>query len=224
MPIQEKKLIRLSMIVLLLSLLMVYLLLFQIKGDELKNTWEEKTDITKQITTSLSWEETTIMPLDDELVLLENKGKTTISDIETSWEEDATENNESDTTSLSNIHMLSGTKLFYGKIEGIEKLGILYQYALLDSTGTFFINIDNTKYNFEDIARALGWNLYKMTTEEELAINKLFGDKVVYVNIPEYKEKIVLMLIYIDDELRLLQIDYQIYHSSKTYIKSLFID
>ncbi|MBU0626710.1 hypothetical protein KKG31_00455 [Patescibacteria group bacterium] len=63
-----------------------------------------------------------------------------------------------------------------------------------------------------------------MTTEEELATNKLFGDKVVYINIPEYKEKIVLMLVYIDEELWLLQIDYKIYHSSKTYIKSLFID
>jgi hypothetical protein len=45
----------------------------------------------------------------------------------------------------------------------------------------------------------------------------------VFINLPEYKEKMTIMLIYINQEVRLLQMDYALYHKSKSYIKSLFI-
>jgi hypothetical protein len=52
----------------------------------------------------------------------------------------------------------------------------------------------------------------------------LFGEKIMFINIPEYKDKIVLMILYIDQDVWLLQIDYNVYHKSKNYLKSLFID
>lgn len=122
------------------------------------------------------------------------------------------------------IKLLSGTSIYYWPIEIIEKLGIKYQYALADSSGTRYIYLGTPSYDFASIARALKWDIYTITTEQELIQNKLFGNKVVYINLPEYKDKQVLMLVYMNDGIWLIQIDYALYHKSKTYLKSLFID
>jgi hypothetical protein len=79
-------------------------------------------------------------------------------------------------------------------------------------------------YDFASIARALNGSIYTMATEQELIENKLFGSKVVFINIPEYKDQQVIMLIYMKNGIWLVQIDYDLYHKSKTYLKSLFID
>jgi len=106
------------------------------------------------------------------------------------------------------IKLLSGTSIYYGSIAVIEKLGIKYQYALADETGTWFIYLGTPSYDFASIARALKGNLYTMATEQELIQNKLFGNKVVFINLPEYKDKQVLMLFYLSDGIRLVQMDY----------------
>ncbi|HMS91450.1 MAG TPA: hypothetical protein PKC87_04475, partial [Candidatus Absconditabacterales bacterium] len=67
-------------------------------------------------------------------------------------------------------------------------------------------------------------NLYTLTTEQDIIQNKLFGNKVVFINLPEYKDKQVLMLLYLDDGIWLVQMEYSLYHKSKSYLKSLFID
>lgn len=127
-------------------------------------------------------------------------------------------------TKNTTIKLLSGTSIYYGSIAIIEKLGIKYQYALADTTGTWFIYLGTPSYDFASIARALKGNLYTMATEQELIQNKLFGNKVVFINLPEYKDKQVLMLLYLNDGIRLIQIEYSLYHKSKSYLKSLFID
>ena len=53
------------------------------------------------------------------------------------------------------INILSGTSVFYGKIEVIEKLGIKYSYALIDPQGIYYINLGNPTYDFSDMARKL---------------------------------------------------------------------
>ena len=127
-------------------------------------------------------------------------------------------------TKNTTIKLLSGTSIYYGSIAIIEKLWIKYQYALADTTGTWFIYLGTPSYDFASIARALKGNLYTMATEQELIQNKLFGNKVVFINLPEYKDKQVLMLLYLNDGIRLIQIEYSLYHKSKSYLKSLFID
>jgi hypothetical protein len=103
-------------------------------------------------------------------------------------------------------------------------LGIKYQYALTDTQGVRYIYLGTPSYDFASIARALKGNIYTMATEQELLQNKLFGNKVVFINLPEYQNKQVIMLIYMNDGIWLLQVDYALYHKSKAYIKSLFID
>lgn len=219
MPINENKIIKLSIGVLFLSLLMVYLLLYQTKGDKLKQAMDNPWDTSSWASDSLvikvnSWNQSVIVPpsIADSV---------TTSPVSQNLQPTPSQTPDA---SLSNIHMLSGTKLYYGKIDAIEKLGIKYQYALLDSTWTLFINLWTPADDFDTIARSLQGNLYKVTTEQEMQKNKLFGDKVTYINIPEYNGKEVFMLVYIKKEVRLIQIEYKIYHQSKAYLKSLFID
>ena len=88
----------------------------------------------------------------------------------------------------------------------------------------YYINIWSNEYDFDDIARKLWWSTYKITTEQELLKNKLFWDKVTYINLPEYKGKKVLMLVYINKNIRLIEVENQLYYKSKWYLKSLFID
>lgn len=209
MPVQEKRVIKLSLIILFLSLLMVYLLLYQIKGKSIKQSLAEQTIIEPSFIKAVN------LTGYDKLVE-SMKNTATTWKIET-WELPQI------TTSLSWVQMLSGTKLFYGKIDSIDKLGIKYQYALIDGSWTFLINLWIPKYDFDSITRALWGNIYKITTEQELEANKLFGDKVLFINLPEYKDKLVLMLQYINKEVWLIQIDYKLYHISKWYLKSLFV-
>ena len=122
------------------------------------------------------------------------------------------------------IKLLSGTSIYYWSIAVIEKLWIKYQYALSDEKGIWYIYLGTPSYDFASIARALKGNLYTVATEQDLIQNKLFGNKVVYINLPEYKDKQVLMLIYLNDGIWLVQVEYNLYHKSKAYIKSLFTD
>ncbi len=211
---KEKKVIRFSMIILFLSLMIVYVIWYQIKGNTLqKQIIEEYTQ--EQQTTLYTPPQDIDEDTQEQYTIEENN-----NDEEIRTETTITEH----MTGRENIKVLSGTSIFYGKVDIIEKLGIKHQYALMDGTGTRFIYLWNPSYDFASIARALKGSIYTMTTEKEILENKLFGNKVVFINLPEYKEKEVIMLIYRRDGIRMIQIAFDIYHQSKSYLKSLFID
>ena len=69
----------------------------------------------------------------------------------------------------------------------------------------------------------LNGNIHTIASEADLLKNQLFGKKVMYINLPEYKDKLVLMLVEVRGNYRFLQIPYKDYHKSKSYLKSLFI-
>jgi hypothetical protein len=121
------------------------------------------------------------------------------------------------------INILSGTNIFYGSIQVIEKLWIKYLYALVDQQDIYYINLGNPSYDFWSITRKLGGSVYELKTEAEINQNKLFGNKVTFINLPEYKDKKVVMIISQGDTARLIRVDYAKYHKVKSYIKSLFI-
>lgn len=124
----------------------------------------------------------------------------------------------------TSIKLLSGTSVYYGPIEVIEKLWIKYQYALADEKGIRYVYLGTPSYDFASIARALKGSLYTLATEQDIIQNKLFGNKVVFINLPEYKDKQVIMFIYLNDGIWMVQMEYSLYHKSKAYLKSLFID
>lgn len=227
------------MMLLFLALMIVYVVWYQVKWNEVKKTIQPQNSWSDIQILNKSWEvistidsifDDTAIPTDDET------GSTTITTGNTINKTGATTKNKTWTissiskvttgtmTKNSTIKLLSGTSIYYWSIAVIEKLGIKYQYALADEKWIRYIYLGTPSYDFASIARALKGNLYTLTTEQDLIQNQLFGNKVVFINLPEYKDKQVLMLLYLNDGIRLVQMEYSLYHKSKAYIKSLFTD
>ena len=221
---KEQKILRFSMILFFLALMIVYLIWYQVQGSTIKDTLSTvHTSTGISVVSKTGEEQTTITSvIDTQYTGYVNTGanKPMIPYTETTWTQKYTTWMTKDST----ITMLSGTSIYYGKIEIIEKLGIKYQYALTDAQGIRYIYLGTPSYDFASIARALKGTIYTMATEQELLQNKLFGNKVVFINLPEYKDKKVVMLIYQNDGIWLIQVDYANYHKSKAYIQSLFTD
>lgn len=206
------------MMLLFLALLIVYIVWYQVKGNELK----------KLIQPQNSWSGIEIISVNNpNLWFTPIKGNASITTWTTNktWVIISIPKATTGTMSKNNtIKLLSGTSIYYWPIEIIEKLGIKYQYALADEKWIWYIYLGTPSYDFASIARALKWSLYTVATEQDLLQNKLFGNKVVFINLPEYQDKQVVMLIYLNDGIWLVQIEYALYHKSKWYLKSLFTD
>jgi len=231
---KEQKILRYSMMLLFLALMIVYIVWYQVKGNELK----------KSMTPQTSWSSIEIISKTGDLMptisslsgdtqdlwFIQDTGtvptttRTTITANKTGIITPMTKSLTGTVIKGSSIKLLSGTSIYYGKIAIIDTLGIKYQYALTDDKGIWYIYLGTPSYDFASIARALKGDLYTLATEQELIQNKLFGNKVVYINLPEYKDKQVLMLVYMNDGIWLIQVEYSLYHKSKAYIKSLFTD
>ncbi len=231
----ESQNIKRSMIVLSLSLVLVYIVLYYAKWDlwtkdanisvintwdvvisELNNDWDVVNN-TKNIINNVDdkWD----LSEPDELIWDLEFNSDELEIVEINDDKDQDDIDEGEDTRL-----LSGTKTYYGELDFVDTLWISYEYALKDDKNIYYLNMWEYDYDFSDIARKLKWNLYVMNTEQELIANGLFGEKVTYINIPEYKDQKVLILLEIDNGSWLLAIDYSIYHQVKPYLKTLFID
>jgi len=224
----ESKSISWSVAVLCLSLILVYVVLYYAKWD----LW--KADIIGNNLENISWD-IVISAIDDNNYVitntwwsneLENNNSldetvNTWSFIEGEWWVNIEESQ--DIQYIEDMLILSGTKTYYGELDFVDKLGISYKYALKDEKDIYYLNMWEYNYDFSDIVRKLKWSLYIINTDQELISNSLFGDKVTFINIPEYKNKKVLLLLELNNQSWLLAIDYSIYHQVKSYLKSLFI-
>jgi len=218
----EKKTIKLSMVVLFLSLMIIYVILFHLKGDRLKITLGQNTNqptneqlIPKIIIPDIAKIENKITTL-PKAEKIQNTG-INITGNNYGFTKPKTGNQQT----IGYTKTLSGTQRYYGPLESIERLGINYDFALKDDKDIYYITLDQ-EYDFAKIARELEGNLYIINTEKEILENKLFGEKITFINIPEYKDKLVIMIIEIDETQRLIQVSYAIYHQSKSHIQKVF--
>ena len=215
------------MIVLFSALMIVYLLLYQIKWDDIVDqlSINENKQFKESITTeSLYEDDLNLDKFDEESVILDEKLDDDTNSQENTKKSGSLFDNQSWTQQTNKIMILSWTSLRYGRVESVEKLWISYQYALKDEKDIYYVFLDPQRYGFDEIVRSLGGTTYTITTEKEIIENKLFWDKVTFINLPEYNKNKVIMLVEIDNLLRLLQVNYSIYHNSKWYIKQLFIN
>lgn len=232
--------IKRSMIVLSLSLILVYIVLFYVKWD----LWKSTIDSSIAADTN---SEIKISEINNWNINIESSGLN-IKDInlQSALDQGIWDNNELSQNSLkqdvdqdekhtgdgniesnedwNDLFVLSGTKTYYGELDFVEKLWISYKYALKDDKNIYYLNMWDYDYDFSDIARKLKWSLYVMNTAQELIANGMFGEKVTYINIPEYEKNRVLILLEVNNQSWLLAIDYAIYHQVKPYLKTLFID
>jgi len=227
------------MSLLCLSLLIVYIVWYQVQWANLKNLIASNRWWTGIHITTSSWDELTISDIiasantwtntwDSQSSIASSQPSNTsgsrLSNMFKTWTTLSSPNTWNTITVQAStwIHMLSGTSIYYGPIEIIEKLWIKYQYALVDTSWTFFINLGVPSYDFKSIMRTLKWTTFEIVTEQDMTKNKLFGDKVIFLNLPQYQNKKVSFLLYIHNEVWLLHMDYALYHKSKAYLKSLF--
>ena len=235
---QESQNIKRSMIVLSLSLILVYIVLYYAKWDLWKQNINSSTIITWDVIISEVNNDTWSDTKNDWLIFEEPTElhgdvqfdmETDIIDTEVVVDVPNNNKDNSNQDSEENIwwddwFILSWTKSYYGELDFVERLWISYEYALKDEKNIYYLNMWDYDYDFSDIARKLKWSLYVMNTEQELIANGLFWEKVTYINIPEYKDQKVLILLEIDNGSWLLAIDYSVYHQVKPYLKTLFID
>ena len=193
--ILENKIIKLAIMTLWWALIFIYVILFYIKWDTIK-LHEEDNIIIENTNT---WTNEILPEKEIETINIPTKKERKIL----SWTTEISWNNEL-----------------------INKLWIEYEYVLQDSKNIVYRYLweNYYKYDIGNIVRKLWWDIYPITTEEDMMQNKLFGDRVTYINLPEYKNKQVIILVYNWDDKRLLQIDYSIYHNVKSYLKDLFND
>jgi hypothetical protein len=250
----DKKTIQLAMLLLFLSLLVIYVLLFAINWEKIKES--AGVPVTNEIIT-YPWEITSTqtdtsnptisspdISISDSIANTTNSYASSGIDKENEMEALSAEvtgispwtSNDfgfNDNTSINtweektldkqdDIYILTGTEKYFGPIKIVEKLGIDYAYALKDQKDIYYIFLGRQDYDFDQIARQLGGNTYKINTEQEILENKLFGESITYINIPEYKDDTVILLAKVNDVQRLIQIDYSIYHESKGHLRSIF--
>jgi len=238
----ESNTVRWSIVVLCVSLSLVYVVLYYVKWDVFKWTWNEvvamnntwltvsEIDVNQDYSMkSDTWnigvpsQTTWLFNHGDSSNVQEVNNNTSSNNQWSLTIIDLSNPNSSDTTTLSEMVVLRWTHTYYWDLDFVNLLWISYKYALKDDKWIYYLNMDWYTYDFSDIARKLWWNLYIMNTESEILANKMFGNKVTYINIPDYANKKVLMLIDVNNQSRLLAVDYSIYHASKSYLQSLFI-
>ncbi len=231
----DKNIIGNAMIVLFLSLLIVYVIRYQTGWSNRQTTRPDTNPSTitdTLVINPIQWTNTdTIMTMTD--TEQTQTGTQNIQDNQW-WQiteeelvsvETIEEDTQDATTEIPNntMKVLSGTTLYFWPIEWIDKLGISYAYALRDDRNIYFVRLENEP-NLSAIARSLWWTLYTMNTETEIMRNELFGNRITFINIPIYRDNKVLMYVEVWQEKRLLQIPFNIYHQSKSYLQNLFIN
>ncbi len=126
-------------------------------------------------------------------------------------------------STINDKMILSGTILVESSIDVAEVLGIKYKYALKDAKGIEYLYLGKGLNNdFVAIINQYDWTLHRIDTEYEIKKHELFGERVLFLNLPGYHKKVVLMIVKYNDQYWLLSIDYAIYHKSKKYLKDLF--
>ena len=218
----EHQNIKRSVIVLCLSLVLVYIVLYYAKWD-LRDTELKSQNI------AYTWDIVVSEVVEDDVLEIDNEELEELKEPDVlTWDlefiSDEEEVFEGEEEMIDEEAILSGTKTYYWELDFVDKLWVSYEYALKDDKNIYYLNMWDYDYDFSDIVRKLWWSLYVMNTEQEIIANSMFGEKVTYINIPEYKNSKVLLLLEVDSQSWLLAIDYSIYHQVKPYLKNLFID
>lgn len=70
----------------------------------------------------------------------------------------------------------------------------------------------------------IGWNTVEITNKKIILDNQLVGDRLIFINIPEYKNQKVILLIEFkkDNNIWFLSFDVKDYYRSKTFLKKFF--
>lgn len=211
----ERKIVFLSLGLLIVSNILIYILFFNIKWEVInisnlgKKSNQNNTIIEKipvGLETQLSWTSNDI---------IENE------DIFETWLQDL-QIEEQNIVWWKLI--LSWTQLYSWNTEILEKLWIKAKYTLTDENNVFYSYLGSGQIDLTEAMKNLSWNLVEIKDKNIINQNMLFGDILTYINIPDYKGVKTLFMVKFDNtgDLWLLQIDYDKYYKLKKHLKNLF--
>ena len=89
---------------------------------------------------------------------------------------------------------------------------------------THFVHLVDFSRDITPTILALWGNIVEISDENSINQNQLFGDKIRFINLPEYKEIKVLMIVHFADRNHtwFLQIDHDTYYAKKAELGEIF--
>lgn len=120
------------------------------------------------------------------------------------------------------IPILSGTESYFEQVESFDRIGVVPRMVfVLPKDKIYFGLLSTWEYNRTRIARSLQWNALAFITEKDILKNNLPWESVTFINIPQYKEKLVIMIVNINNNKRIIELPRKYYHQSKDKLKNI---
>lgn len=106
----------------------------------------------------------------------------------------------------------------------LRTLGIGYEYILKDDLyNIYYVYVGRDKeYNLPRIAKEFGGKAIEVYSEKDIINNLYFGDRVTFVELPQYANVKVNVFIQIGNDLWMIQDDASQYRAHKKHIRKLF--
>ncbi len=223
---QDKKLVQLSLVTLVLALVFVYRVRREIDGQRLPPATASTEPQIQEISPEISPQTSPQNPI-------QNFEKNPNENFEENLEKNLEENSlpqfeeipaQNENPAIPDLILLSGTEIVYTPLEIPQQLGIIPKFSLKDSNNIFFALLGENPPDLSGVETVFDGSLYTMDTLEEITQNKLFGERIQFINLPENKNLLVLMIVEFQGDYRFIQVPFSIYHRSKNYLKNLFFD
>jgi len=224
---QDKKLVQLSLVTLVLALVFVYRVRREIDGQRLPPATASTEPQIQEITPQTSPQNS--HPKSDQNFEKNSDQNFDEKNLEKNFEENSLPQFEEipaqkENPAIPDLILLSGTEIVYTPLEIPQQLGIIPKFSLKDSNNIFFALLGENPPDLSGVETVFDGSLYTMDTLEEITQNKLFGERIQFINLPENKNLLVLMIVEFQGDYRFIQVPFSIYHRSKNYLKNLFFD
>lgn len=223
----DKQLVRITMFVLLVGIVLVYAVFFNTQGESLAaqatvaihQLFSSDGETGAAHTLIATGKAMTGVAETIEQKPEENTGTTVVfSGLNQLFGDDSTE------YMSTGVQILSGTDLFQGSMDILKTIGMNYEYILKDQKyAIYYVYIGRDKsYNFSDIAREFGGKAIEIYAQKDIINNLYFGDRVTFMELPQYKDVKVNVFIQYGKDLWMIQDNASQYRDHKKHIRQLF--
>ena len=210
---QEKNLVRLSLFLICIALVLVYSVFldknggihslrtqFYSSGGKTNTAWSGDTD------TSDVFQTGTIITGEENILAL-----------------DTTNQAKSTKTSTKNTNglLLSGTRIVYDELESISVLDLEFGHILKGIGSLYLVTMSMPIDTIINRIIEAGGQTKTLSNRREIIQNGLVGRQIIYINLPKWSKKLVVMLIVTDAYTRLVQVDYDEYYKVKPLLKKI---
>ena len=98
------------------------------------------------------------------------------------------------------------------------------KYILKNNLNTHFVYLGTFDKSLDSVVLPLGGNIVEIADKNAIKQHILFGDKIWFINLPEYENIKVLMLVWFEDQddTWFVQIDYDTYYQQKKSLQQTF--